>query len=181
MGTFPRSVLGYGEREPIEQPRFRALMIQRSMTLRENELADLLMRMAADRGIDVETATEELASIALPSFVDSRQFRNALVQTLETSLRAQVEERLQSIRRRFDVAPQMQATPPARPAVAPPISVARHNALPSAAPTDGVADLGDATMTDLTVVSDATNAEQAAVVEEELPTDATMVWTTRHG
>ena len=149
--------------------------------MRENDLADLLMRMAADRGVDVETAAEELASIALPSFVDARQFRNAIVQTLETSLRAQVEERLQSIRRRFDVAPQMQGTPPARPAVAPPMPVARHNAQPPATSFDGQADLADATMTDLTVVSDATNEETAAVVEEELPTDATMVWTTRHG
>jgi hypothetical protein len=151
------------------------------MTMRENDLADLLMRMAADRGVDVETAAEELASIALPSFVDARQFRNAIVQALEASLRAQVEERLQSIRRRFDVAPQMQGTPPARPAVAPPIPVARHNVQPLAASLDGQADLADATMTDLTVISDATNAEPAAVVEEELPTDATMVWTTRHG
>jgi hypothetical protein len=150
--------------------------------MRENDLADLLIRMAADRGVDIEAAAEELASIALPSFVDARQFRNAIVQTLEASLRAQVEERLQSIRRRFDVAPQLQGTPPARPAaVAPPISVPRQNAQPPAASMDGQSDLGDATMTDLTVVSDATNAEPADVVEEELPTDATMVWTTRHG
>lgn len=149
--------------------------------MRENDLADLLMRMASERGVDVETAAEELASIALPSFVDARQFRNAIIQTLETNLRAQVEERLQSIRRRFDVAPQSQGTPPARPAVAPAVSAPRQSTQPAAVSMDGLPDLADATMTDLTVVSDVTNPEQAAVVEEELPTDATMVWTTRHG
>jgi hypothetical protein len=51
--------------------------------MRENELAGLLIQMGADRGVDVETAADELASIALPSFVDARAFRSAVVQAEE--------------------------------------------------------------------------------------------------
>jgi hypothetical protein len=149
--------------------------------MRENELADLLIRMATDRGVDVETAAEELASISLPSFVDAQQFRNAVIQALEANLRAQVEERLQSIRRRFDVTPPKQGTPSPRPVVAPPVSKPAPSVQPSAVSMDGKSDFADATVADLTVVSDTTNHDSAVVAEEELPTDATMVWTTRHG
>jgi hypothetical protein len=149
--------------------------------MRENELADLLIRMAADRGIEVEPAAEELASIALPSFVDSRAFRSAVIHALEAHLHAQVEERLQSIRRRFDMEPPRQAVMPTRPGVSPPASVPVADSLRSPSKMDGMPDLADATMTDLAPLSPAAATENAAAVEEELPTDATMVWTTRHG
>jgi hypothetical protein len=148
--------------------------------MRENELADLLMRMASERGVDIETAAEELASIALPSFVDARQFRSAVIQALENSLRAQVEERLQSIRRRFDVTPQQQRVVP-QPIVAQPVASPVVHVQHSASVLDGHSDFADATVTEMTALSVEPDSEPAVAAEEELPTDATMVWTTRHG
>src|SRR5687768_7499904 len=104
-----------------ENPGRLASGIHGSMTMRENELADLLIRMAADRGVEVEPAAEELAAIALPTFVDSRAFRSAVIQALETHLRAQVEERVQSIRRKFDMEPQKQPMAQPQHAVVPPV------------------------------------------------------------
>ncbi len=150
--------------------------------MREYELAELLMRMAADRGVETEAAAEELASTALPSFVDARVFRGAVVETLEAHLRAQMEERLQSIRRRFDVSPQPAGRAPSRP-IAPAAPVAPA-AEPTRAPAamDGLPDVADATMTDLAQLAPTPAPEDTVVAnEEELPTDATMVWTTRHG
>ena len=149
--------------------------------MRESELADLLIRMASERGINVEAAAEELAASALPSFVDARGFRSAVIQAVEASLRAQVEERLQLIRRRFDVEPVSKPVPTPRPVVTPPVFNATPEVRRSPDPMDGLPAPADATMTDLTPVADSTAQEPAAVAEEELPTDATMVWTTRHG
>lgn len=154
--------------------------------MRENDLAELLIRMASDSGVDLEPAAEELATIALPSFVDTRAFRGAVVQRLEAHLRAQMEERLQSIRRRFDVDAQ-QRPASARSAAA---SFAAAPAVP--APTvepartpramDGMPNLADATMTDLAPISSEPAPEDTVVAsEDEMPSDATMVWTTRHG
>ncbi|HEX5164601.1 MAG TPA: hypothetical protein VFV93_04330 [Thermomicrobiales bacterium] len=145
--------------------------------MRENELADLLIRMAADRGIEVDAAAEELASFTLPSFVDSRSFRAAVIQSLEQHLRAQVEERLQSIRRRFDSEPQKQASAPVRQPVAPPVSPPPMMAEPAPRFADPV-QVTDATIADI-AAQDPPSDNTAA--DEELPTDATMVWTTRHG
>jgi hypothetical protein len=148
--------------------------------MRENELAELMFRMAADRGVSAEAAAEELATVALPGFVDARAFRSAIILALESSMRAQVEERLQSIRRKFDMEPVKAASPMAQPYVSP-----SHQAAPAAystpvTPTDGVSDVTDATMADLMPPAGAVGSD-ATVVEEELPADATMVWTTRHG
>lgn len=147
--------------------------------MRENELAELLIRMAADRGVDVESAAEELASIGLPSFVDARAFQAAVIQALEQHLRAQVEVRLQSIRRRFDMDPQKRPAPAPRPAVTSPPIPAAVDVQPTPARVDAMPAPADATMTDLAPMAPA--ADNAAAGEEELPTDATMVWTTRHG
>jgi hypothetical protein len=148
--------------------------------MRESELAELLIRMASDRGVEIDAAAEELASFTLPSFVDARSFRAAVIQALERHLRAEVEERLQSIRRRFDADPQKQPIVPPRQTpqanIAPP-----SKPLISAEPAPRYveqADLPDSTMAEI-----APQAEPAdnSVAEDELPTDATMVWTTRHG
>lgn len=149
--------------------------------MRENELTDLLYRMAAERGVDAETAAEELATVALPSFVDARAFRGAVIQTLETQMRAQMEQRLQSIRRRFDVdsRPQIAAQP--RPAVAQPIMQPKSEPYRQPAGMDGIPEYADATMTDLAPLAPAASSDSTPVVEEELPSDATMVWTTRNG
>jgi hypothetical protein len=134
--------------------------------MREKELADLLMRIATERGLDVERAADELAVIAFPSFVDERAFRSAVVDQLEAHLRAQMEMRLQSIRRRFDTtSPEpARATAKSAPVVESPVGQVN---LPAA---DGMNPPDD----------NATMAE-AVPAEDELPTDATMVWTTRHG
>jgi hypothetical protein len=145
--------------------------------MRETELAELMFRMAADRGVTPEAAAEELASLALPSFVDARAFRSAVILALEASLRAQVEERLQSIRRRFDMEP-VAPSPQPKPYAVPqqqPVTPAPFST--PATPTDGLGDVTDATMADLMPPA----AGEATIVDEELPADATMVWTTRHG
>lgn len=149
--------------------------------MRENELADLLIRMAADRGIEVEPAAEELASIALPSFVDARDFRTAVIQALESHLRAQMEERLQSIRRRFDLEPRRPSAAQSRTPAASAPAMPQADVQRSPIAMDGLPDVADATMTDLAPLTSEEAAENPAAAEEELPTDATMVWTTRHG
>lgn len=155
--------------------------------MRENELAELLMRMAAEADVDLEPAAEELAATALPSFVDPRAFRRAVVQRLEAHLRAQMEERLQSIRRKFDIDAQPQSasvlprSSAARPA---PPSIPAPAVSPVRAPIsmEGLPDLADATMTDLAPVgTESAPEDTVAASDDELPTDATMVWTTRHG
>jgi len=150
--------------------------------MRENELADLLIQMAASRGVDVEPAAEELASIALPSFVDARAFRSVVIQTLEAHLRAQMEQRLLSIRRRFDMDPQQAGTVQPRPYVAPSLASPAGEFARLPAAMDVTPDLADATMTDLAPAETAAAPENPSASEnEELPSDATMVWTTRHG
>jgi|GEM_PF-4288149 len=152
--------------------------------MRERELAELLFRIAADRGVDVETAADELATSVLPSFVDAQAFRSAVIQTLEASLRAQVEERLQSIRRKFEMPGATAPTPPSPTPFAAAPTPAKPVITPPAAPApamDGLGDAADATLTDFGTVAEAVPDEHATVVSEELPADATMVWTTRHG
>lgn len=148
--------------------------------MRETELAELMFRMAADRGVTPEAAAEELASLALPSFVDVRAFRSAIILALEASLRAQVEERLQSIRRKFDMEPAKSPTPAPRPHAAPQPQVTPAAYSAPVTPTGGMTGVTDATMADLMAPADAA-VNEATVVDEELPADATMVWTTRHG
>ena len=149
--------------------------------MRENELAGLLMQIGADRGVDLESAADELASVPLPSFVDARAFRTAVVQALEAHLRAQMEQRLQQIRRRFDVdQPQAVIVPPvpqySQPTPEPfrepsvPIGLANNSPEPA-----------DQTMTDLAPLDPAAVEVPLDMNDEELPSDATMVWTTRHG
>ncbi|MEX1158910.1 MAG: hypothetical protein WEC79_08285 [Thermomicrobiales bacterium] len=151
--------------------------------MRENELAGLLIQMGADRGVDVEAAADELASIALPSFVDARAFRSAVVQALEAHLRAQMEQRLLSIRKRFDVdKPQRDVAQPQQ-RFAPPFAEPSQDAETSGVAMDGQPNPADDTFTDLAPVVPAAETPEtpALAEEEELPTDATMVWTTRHG
>jgi hypothetical protein len=72
--------------------------------MRERELATLLIQMGVDSGMDIEGSADALAMVAFPSFVDSRSFKAALLEAIETQMRAQMEERLQAMRKRFDVA-----------------------------------------------------------------------------
>lgn len=72
--------------------------------MKERELANLLIQMGVDSGLDVERTADQLAGLTLPAFVDSRAFRSALLESVETQLRRQVEQRLQAMRQKFDVA-----------------------------------------------------------------------------
>jgi hypothetical protein len=148
--------------------------------MRETELAELMFRMAADRGMTPEVAAEELATLVLPTFVDARAFRSAVILALESSLRAQVEERLQSIRRRFDMEPVASPTPRPQPYAMPQQPVTPAPFSSPVTPADGLGGVTDATMADLMPPPEMA-AGEATVVEDELPADATMVWTTRHG
>ncbi|MGH9175401.1 MAG: hypothetical protein ACRD1H_13640 [Vicinamibacterales bacterium] len=150
--------------------------------MREKELANLLLAMGSDHDVDVERAADELVGISLPSFVDGRAFRAAVVESLESNIRDQMEQRLQMIRRRFDVEQparadgrQRQGVGPVASEAAPAGQVKRTvvpDVPPAVEPPQEIAPPSDAT--------EIVAAEQPAV-EEELPTDATMVWTTRHG
>lgn len=149
--------------------------------MREKDLADLLIQLAADRGVDTESAAEELATTALPSFVDARAFRGAVVQALEAQMRAQMEQRLQSIRQRFDVDASQQVAPPPRRIEERPIEPIRREPERQAPAVNAAPDFADATMTDLTPPAAEEVSTETDMVEDEMPSDATMVWTTRHG
>jgi len=70
----------------------------------EAELAQLLIQMGADRGIDVETILAELSWTQFPSFVDAEAVRASLVDAVESWWRADLESRIDQLRNQF-VAP----------------------------------------------------------------------------
>lgn len=70
--------------------------------MKERELADLLIQMGVDSGLEIERAAEELASVSFPAFVSAKTFKSALLETIESQMRAQMEQRLQAMRQRFD-------------------------------------------------------------------------------
>jgi hypothetical protein len=72
--------------------------------VRERELATLLIQMGVDNGTEIEKIANELAGMSLPSFVSPRTFRGALLEAVEDQMRAQMEQRLQAMRQKFDVA-----------------------------------------------------------------------------
>jgi hypothetical protein len=174
--------------------------------MRENELANLLIRMSEDHGVDLDRAVDELASMALPSFVDARAFRAAIVEALEAQIRVQMEQRLQHIRRRFDVEPRERsiatdasaATPTpqtaieARPTFAPPRAdqpdahgaLIRSKVAPQMPPPIPATPGGSASAARPETDNGGhvpAEPDAAAAEDDELPEDATMVWTTRHG
>jgi hypothetical protein len=141
--------------------------------MREQELATLLIQMAAEAGMDVERAAEELAGFAVPSFVNLRAFRTAVVDALETQLRAQMEQRLLTMRRRFDVdgnvagsatpQPRVAYTPPSSELATAPVRQAAGAEVPESAPD--------------TVPP--TPVQPDIKEDEMMSPEATMVWTTR--
>jgi hypothetical protein len=72
--------------------------------MRERELASLLIQMGVDNGTEIEKIANDLAGLSLPSFVNPRAFRGALLEAVEDQMRAQMEQRLQAMRQKFDVA-----------------------------------------------------------------------------
>jgi hypothetical protein len=157
--------------------------------MRERDLAMLLIQMGVDSGADVERAAEELAGVDLPTFVDMRAFRGALIDEVENRMRAQMEQRLQLMRRRLDLdvaAPAARSsarssTRPESPLQTMPEPAAAHAPQPTevAAPRKPAGDAQSA-LADVTQI-DGGQLVPSTAEEEDMPTDATMVWTTRHG
>jgi hypothetical protein len=149
----------------------------------EAELAQLLIRIGTERGLDVETILTEMAQAPLPSFVDAKAVRSSMLEAVESWWRADLEERLEQLRRQFQMsqavavpAAQRSAPPPVAPAAAP---KAERVATPASAKAE------QPTPAPVTPIEDATLHETPENATEDpaeaLPRDATMIWNTNHG
>lgn len=126
--------------------------------MRERELSNLMIQAGLERGVDVEQVVEELLALPVPSFVDAEVYRGSLLTAVEAHLMAQVADRMQRLRQRFDLEPRV----PER---------AHEEALSESAPT----------MIDDHIVIAAEIQEAGRSSDDaELPSDATMVWTTTY-
>jgi hypothetical protein len=155
----------------------------------EAELAQLLIRMGTERGLDIESILAELAWAPFPSFVDANAVRGSTLEVVESWWRADLEERLGQLRRQFQPAaevaqPLVSAPRPEPKPVAPaqPVSVAQPNSRePAEKPV--LASLRQPPPPP--AMPDATIQDEAALPpkdpSEALPRDATMIWNTRHG
>jgi len=159
----------------------------------EAELAQLLIRMGTERGLDIESILAELAWTPFPSFVDANAVRGSTLEVVESWWRADLEERLGQLRRQFqpgaEVAQPLVSAPRPEPKpVAPvqPVSVAQPNSRePAEKPVLSSLRQPPPPATMLETMPDATIQEEAALPpkdpSEALPRDATMIWNTRHG
>jgi hypothetical protein len=150
----------------------------------EAELAQLLIRMGTERGLDVETILAEMAQAPLPSFVDANAVRGSMLEAVETWWRADLEERLGQLRRQFQMggaavtpaAVRATPKPPVAPAATPSPSEpsVRAASISASRPTSEPAvPVEDATLHD--------EPEPANEPAEVMPKDATMIWNTNHG
>lgn len=138
--------------------------------MRERELADLFIAIGVENGVQIERVTEELGTLMLPSFVDARAFRAALIDTAEAQLRAQLDDRIRRMRRQLGVDGAASAASASATSGGTPV-VARLNMQPEPEPSMGSE----------TIVEQIPNdGAQAMIGADELPGDATMVWQTRH-
>jgi hypothetical protein len=137
--------------------------------VRERELADLFIAIGVDAGVQIERVTEELGTLVLPSFVDARAFRAALIDTAEAQLRAQLDDRIRRMRRQMGVEGAAAASASASSGATP--IVARLN-MPAPEP--------EPAMGSETIVEQIPDGAQNMLGPDELPSDATMVWQTRH-
>lgn len=128
--------------------------------MHERQLADLLIRIGVDRGIDVDQVATELASVAMPRFVDEAAFKASLLEASEAHLRKQMDERIELLRQQLAT----QGTNKGRVLLEPEPAAQEEESLDSAEPVGHVS-------------LDETN--QTVVVDEDLPEDATMVWHTQ--
>lgn len=154
----------------------------------EAELAQLLIRMGTERGLDVETILSEMAQTPLPSFVDADAVRGSMLEAVESWWRADLEERLGQLRRQFQMGGAVATPAAARPSPPPPIApvVAPVRPAPAAKAASAGSNqpspepappLEDATIHDELEPAVNEPADQA----EALPRDATMIWNTNHG
>ncbi|MGA7671655.1 MAG: hypothetical protein WBW04_14605 [Nitrolancea sp.] len=67
----------------------------------EAELAQLLIQMGTDRGVDLETILAELSWAQFPSFVDAEAVRASLVDAVESWWRADLESRIDQLRNQY--------------------------------------------------------------------------------
>jgi hypothetical protein len=148
----------------------------------EAELAQLLIRMGTERGLDVETILAEMAQAPLPSFVDANAVRGSMLEAVETWWRADLEERLGQLRRQFQMSGAVVTPTPVRSTPKPSVAsaAASNRSEPPARPATASANQPASTAP----IEDATihDAPEIAVEPAEaLPKDATMIWNTNHG
>lgn len=158
----------------------------------ETKLAQLLVRMGTERGVDVETILSELSRAQFPSFVDAGAVRESLVDAVESRWRADLESRINQLRTQFvggSTSPGAAGAPPVyepQPSAttAAPVEARQQDPIIDAAeigpePLEAspVVELPpDATIEDLAVETPIQRDSP-----EALPSDATMIWNTRGG
>jgi hypothetical protein len=170
--------------------------------MREQDLAAMLFERGVRAGLSMDRVIDELGAINWPSFIDATAFRAALGGAAENQLRRQMEEQLAMIRRKIggDVsatsmppltnmpaaaAPAASsmnayAQPPQQPSVTfmpEPAPVAASPVSPAPAPV-APAPVAPAPVAPAPV---GRVAVEHALPDDDLPTDATMVWLTHHG
>lgn len=151
----------------------------------EAELAQLLIRMGTERGLDVETILSEIARTPLPSFVDADAVRGSMLEAVESWWRADLEERLEQLRRQFQVSEAV-ATPAAvRPVSQPPVAPSAVQSRPEPAARTGSASSNQLAPEPAAPIDGATIHDEPELAANEpteaLPRDATMIWNTNHG
>lgn len=165
----------------------------------EADLAQLLIRMGAERGVDVETILSELTWVQFPSFVDGAAVRESLIDAVENWWRADLEDRINQLRNQFTgtagqptAASPLASQPNSEPApvfAAPEPATQEDMAAEVQAPI--TSEMAPANETqpplqstpapDAAVEEPATNDEATNRAPEALPSDATMIWNTRGG
>jgi hypothetical protein len=171
--------------------------------MREQDLAAVLFAQGVQSGLSMEQVIDELGAVNWPSFVDTGVFREALAEAAETQLRRQLDEQLAMIRRKIDVArPATPAAPAARATstasqraaaqLSEPVAVVAPAPESNGQASNATSSSGPATAPGVqtpapsaaepAVIDTAPAASQEPVFDEDdLPSDATMVWTTQHG
>ncbi len=130
--------------------------------MREQELANLLIQIGSERGFEMDSLVNELASMKMPSFINERDFRDSLLQAVESQLRLQVDEQIRKMRERF----RGESVPQGR------VNMPQESS--SNRPQQGQVQQGTVNPADLGSVIDST-----IIVDDDMPADATMVWDTR--
>jgi hypothetical protein len=136
--------------------------------MRERELATLLIEIGLQSGVSIDRVVDELGSMSTPSFVSQQTFRGALADAAEAHLRRQFEDQLSRLRQKIGAnrpvvgRVQVAAEPDVQPFANEPFANEPIAPLKAAEPPPPA-------------------PAAPPAVEEELPADATLVWTTQHG
>jgi hypothetical protein len=148
----------------------------------ETELAQLLVRMGTERGVDIETIVADLRWAQFPPFVDANALRSSLLDVVESWWRADLEDRINQLRTQLAGAASAPAARVDTTSQTPQEGVERQ---PMAETPPGVGSEQFAATPepprDATVEEPAVDAANAADAAEALPSDATMIWNTRGG